>query len=80
VLQNDDASYLQVEVQVEDFKVDNEEILFQTSKTNVEAMSQIVTWELDAFYRHHVNVENYKCSLFWWRIHEQRWPMVGSLV
>jgi hypothetical protein len=64
---------------VEGSKVYNEKKLFQTSKINVEAMFQIVAWELDAFYHHHVNVEKCKCSLSWWRIHEQRWPMVGSL-
>lgn len=60
----------QVEVQVEASEVNNED-LFQTSKINVEVVSQIVARELDAFCRHHVDVENQKCALSWWHIHEQ---------
>jgi hypothetical protein len=63
----------QVEVWVGGLEVENKD-LFQTSKTNAESMSQI-----DAFCHHCVNVENYKCALSSWHIHEQRWPLVGSL-
>jgi len=68
----------QVKVWVGGFEVENK-YLFQTSKIDVESMSQIVAGQFDAFHHHHVNVENYKCSLSWWHIHEQRWPLVGSL-
>ncbi len=68
----------QVKVWVESFEVGNKD-LFQTSKIDVESMSQIMAWEFDAFCHHHVNVENYKFALFWWHVHEQRWPLVGSL-
>jgi hypothetical protein len=63
---------------VEGFKVDNED-LFQTSKIDTKVMSQIMAQELDAFRRCHVDVQNYKCTLSWWRIREQRWLVVGSL-
>jgi hypothetical protein len=68
----------QVKVWVEGFEVGNKD-LFQTSKTDAKSMSQIVAREFDAFYCHHVNVENYKCTLPLWHIHEQRWPLVGLL-
>jgi hypothetical protein len=63
----------QVEVWVGGLEVENKD-LFQTSKTNAKSMSQI-----DAFCCPRVNVENYKCALSSWHIHEQRWPLVGSL-
>ncbi len=63
---------------MEGFEVGNKD-LFQTLKIDAKAMSQIVAREFDAFYCHHVNVENYKCALSLWHIHEQRWPLVGSL-
>jgi hypothetical protein len=63
---------------VEGSKVDNED-LFQTLNTNIKIMSQIVARELNAFGHRHVDVENYKRTLSWWHIHEQRWRVAGSL-
>jgi hypothetical protein len=33
-------------------------------------MSQIMAHEFNALCCHHVDVEDYKCALSWWRIHE----------
>ncbi len=35
--------------------------------------------ELNEFCRHLVNANTCKYALFWWHIHEQRYPMVGML-
>jgi len=46
---------------------------------NVEVLIILVAQKLDAFCCYHVDVDNYKCALFWWH-REQRKFSTCSLV
>jgi hypothetical protein len=39
---------------------------FKTTSTNVDTYKDFVLRELIGFCRYLVDVENYKCPLFWW--------------
>jgi hypothetical protein len=53
--------------------------LFQTTKTSVEALNQLVAHELHFFGYYHVDVNSCKCALSWWRVEEHKFLIVALL-
>ena len=53
--------------------------LFQTSETTAETTRDVVKRELSHFRRFQVGVEQSKCPLQWWKLHEPKFPTVALL-
>jgi hypothetical protein len=41
-------------------------------KTSVKVVTQLVAHELDTFWWYHIDVDNCKCTLFWWHAKEHK--------
>jgi hypothetical protein len=48
-------------------------------ETSVETLITLVAQEFHAFHCYNVDVDNYKCALFWWCREEQKFPTMGLL-
>ncbi len=50
-----------------------------TIETSTKAMSQLMSWELDAFHHYHVGVDICKCALSWRCTKEHKFPTMALL-
>jgi hypothetical protein len=69
-----------VSVEVEDLESQgNVEDFFQTISTNVDTYMDLVSREFIGFHRYPIDVENYKCPLFWWHEEQNKFPTLTIL-